>query len=84
MKNSYYVIAIILIFLSHSILGQSTIRGKLTDQNGQALIYANVLLQNAKDSTFLKGEIADIKIYFTLSPENNPLIQEYHISLVNR
>ena len=32
-----------------------------------------------RGSFMLTGEKADIEIYFTLSPENPPLIQEYHI-----
>jgi len=32
-----------------------------------------------RGSFILQGEKADIQIYFTLSPENPPLIQEYHI-----
>lgn len=32
-----------------------------------------------RGSFVLQGEKKDIEIYFTLSPENPPLIQEYHI-----
>ena len=32
-----------------------------------------------RGSFILEGEKTDIEIYFTLSPENPPLIQEYHI-----
>lgn len=32
-----------------------------------------------RGSFILQGEKTDIEIYFTLSPENPPLIQEYHI-----
>jgi CubicO group peptidase (beta-lactamase class C family) len=32
-----------------------------------------------RGSFIIEGEKADIEIYFTLSPENPPLIQEYHI-----
>jgi CubicO group peptidase (beta-lactamase class C family) len=33
-----------------------------------------------RGSFIIEGEKTDIEIYFTLSPENPPLIQEYHIS----
>ncbi|MGZ5222190.1 MAG: serine hydrolase domain-containing protein, partial [Chitinophagaceae bacterium] len=32
----------------------------------------------------IEGEKADIEIYFTLSPENPPLIQEYRISAIDK
>ncbi len=32
-----------------------------------------------RGSFVLKGEKTDIEIFFTLSPENPPLVQEYHI-----
>ena len=35
-----------------------------------------------RGSFIIEGEKADIEIYFTLSPENPPLIQEYHIKEV--
>ena len=37
-----------------------------------------------RGSFILDGENTDIEIYFTLSPENPPLIQEYHIREVKR
>ncbi len=38
---------------------------------------------NLRGYYYLRGEKADISVYFTLSPEKNPLIQEYNIKLVN-
>jgi CubicO group peptidase (beta-lactamase class C family) len=35
-----------------------------------------------RGSFLLKGEKADVEVRFTLTPENPPLIQEYHIRLV--
>jgi SUMO ligase MMS21 Smc5/6 complex component len=32
-----------------------------------------------RGSFIIEGEKLDIEVYFTLSPENPPLIQEYHI-----
>jgi hypothetical protein len=34
---------------------------------------------NLRGSFIIEGENADIEVYFTLSPENPPLIQEFHI-----
>ena len=36
---------------------------------------------NLRGSFVLEGEHADIVVSFTLTPENPPLIQEYHILL---
>lgn len=35
-----------------------------------------------RGSFIMQGEKADIEIFFTLSPENPPLIQEYNIKEV--
>jgi len=37
-----------------------------------------------RGSFIIEGEKTDIEIYFTLSPENPPLIQEYHIKEVTK
>ena len=41
------------------VYGQSQLAGTVLDENQQPLDYANVLLLNALDSTFLKGEITN-------------------------
>ncbi|HEX7903479.1 MAG TPA: serine hydrolase domain-containing protein [Chitinophagaceae bacterium] len=47
---------------------------------GKILSVSAVKPENQLRGSFvLTGETADIEIYFTLSPENPPLIQEYHI-----
>lgn len=47
---------------------------------GKILSVKEVKAENQLRGTFiLEGEKADIEIYFTLSPENPPLIQEYRI-----
>lgn len=38
--------------------GQSQISGKVTEVSGAPLGYANILLLQARDSAFIKGEIA--------------------------
>jgi hypothetical protein len=37
-----------------------------------------------RGSFILEGEKTNIQIYFTLSPENPALIQEYHINEVEK
>ena len=47
---------------------------------GKILSVKTVKPENQLRGTFLmEGEKTDIEVYFTLSPENPPLIQEYHI-----
>ncbi len=47
---------------------------------GKIISVKEMKAENQLRGTFiLEGEKTDIEIYFTLSPENPPLIQEYHI-----
>jgi CubicO group peptidase (beta-lactamase class C family) len=39
---------------------------------------------NLRGAFILEGEKANIEVFFTLTPEKVPLIQEYHIRLVNK
>ena len=43
-----------------------------------------VPLNNLRGSFVIEGENADIKVTFTLTPENPPLIQEYHIREIEK
>ena len=47
---------------------------------GKIISVKEVKAENQLRGSFIiEGEKTDIEIYFTLSPENPPLIQEYHI-----
>jgi len=47
---------------------------------GKILAVKEMKPENQLRGSFLiEGEKINIEIYFTLSPENPPLIQEYHI-----
>lgn len=47
---------------------------------GKIISVKAVVPENQLRGTFIiEGEKTDIEVYFTLSPENPPLIQEYHI-----
>jgi CubicO group peptidase (beta-lactamase class C family) len=53
---------------------------ELYKKAGKILSVSAVRPDNQLRGSFkLTGELTDIEIYFTLSPENPPLIQEYHI-----
>jgi len=43
-----------------------------------------VPINNLRGSFIMEGEKTNIKVAFTLTPENPPLIQEYHISEVEK
>ena len=52
----------------------------LFDKAGKILRIREVVPENGLRGSFvLEGEKADVEISFTLTPENPPLIQEYHI-----
>lgn len=53
---------------------------ELYDKAGKIVSVSAVKPENQLRGSFiLAGEKSDVEIYFTLSPENPPLIQEYHI-----
>jgi CubicO group peptidase (beta-lactamase class C family) len=53
---------------------------ELFEKAGKIISIKEVKPENQRRGTFIiEGEHADISIYFTLSPENPPLIQEYRI-----
>ena len=47
------------LFISLSAIAQSTVSGRVQDQNGQALGFVNVLLMTPTDSAMVKGAVAD-------------------------
>lgn len=46
-------------FLGNLLFAQGTIEGLVLDGNKEAIIGANVLLRNATDSSFVRGDITD-------------------------
>ena len=58
---------------------------ELFTRAGKILKVSNVKAENQLRGSFiLEGENKNLEVYFTLSPENPPLIQEYHIWEVPR
>jgi hypothetical protein len=55
-----------LLLISQATLGQTQISGKVADNLGKPLPFATILLLNAKDSSFVKGEIAKEDGSFTI------------------
>jgi CubicO group peptidase (beta-lactamase class C family) len=55
------------------------------DKAGRIISVSEVKAENQLRGSFvIAGENSDIEIYFTLSPENPPLIQEYHIRQIEK
>ena len=55
------------------------------DKAGKIISIGEVVPENQLRGFFIiKGEQANIKVSFTLTPENPALIQEYHLALINR
>ena len=53
---------------------------ELFARSGKILSVKRVKPENQLRGTFIiEGEKASMEVFFTLSPENPPLIQEYHI-----
>ena len=68
MPHSIRVIASFIFFISlHGIvLSQTDLSGLLTDENDEALPYANVLLLNPTDSSLLKGSVTGLDGRFSI------------------
>jgi CubicO group peptidase (beta-lactamase class C family) len=53
------------------------------DKAGKTISIGDIIAENQLRGYFMiKGEKANIRISFTLTPENPPLIQEYHLDVV--
>ncbi len=64
---SLYLCAILSLFFAISTNGQSTITGAITNEKGEALPYANVVLLSKPDSTFMGGTNSDERGAFELT-----------------
>ena len=67
MKRTTYIV--LLVFSMTNLLTGQTfkISGKVVDEQNQVVPYANILLLNASDTTFVKGTSADDNGFFTLT-----------------
>lgn len=55
------------------------------EKAGKILRIEEIIPENNLRGTFvMEGEKANISVYFTLTPERNPLIQEYHLTVINK
>ena len=86
-KHSKIIEVFLVIILSFSKnFGQSNIKGIITERTGSPLGYANILLLQAIDSSFIKGEIAGVdgKYQFQNIPEGNYLCEFSMIGYPNK
>jgi iron complex outermembrane recepter protein len=58
MIKFYYYLFAISFFSSSSLYAQSQVQGRIVEYGGEPLAFANVLLLNARDSSFEKAEIS--------------------------
>lgn len=83
MKNLTFILLLAL-FMANSLNGQTyKIAGKVVDEQNQIIPFANVLLLQASDSTFVKGTSADDNGFFELT-EVTPDLYLLQASYVGR
>jgi hypothetical protein len=67
MKNLTYTVLLVLFMVNH-LSGQTfQITGKVVDEQNQVIPFANILLLQASDTTFVKGTSADDNGFFRLT-----------------
>ncbi|MDB9779398.1 carboxypeptidase-like regulatory domain-containing protein [Flavobacteriaceae bacterium] len=54
-----YITSILLLFVLTPIIAQSTISGRVTDDFNAPLPFANIILQQKGNDTFVKGVVSD-------------------------
>jgi hypothetical protein len=64
MKNLF---TYLFLFISSTSFAQQNVSGKIFDDKKQPAPFANVLILNTKDSSFVKGNVADVDGNFTIS-----------------
>ena len=64
MKNLFTYFFLLISNLSFA---QKSVSGRILDDRKQAIPFANVLILNTKDSSFMKGNVADVDGNFTIS-----------------
>ena len=57
--------------ISFQVLSQHKVSGRVLDDKKQVVAYANVLILNAKDSSYVKGVIADLEGEFSVQGLDN-------------
>ena len=69
MKQSFYflLLASIILFYAAGLPAQTQVRGRILEAAGGPLVFANILLLDTADSSFVKGEISDEDGTFTFA-----------------
>lgn len=82
MKTKYYILLSIFCILP-TILSAQIFKGRVTDINHRPLAYANIILQEQVDSTFITGCITDANGYFYIeNNERHTRLKKLRISLI--
>ncbi len=61
-----YIVTLILYIICTLVCFSQGITGKIVDEHGDAIQYANVILLQSPDSTFIEGVVCDTDGYFSL------------------
>jgi len=64
-RSVIYIVSV-MVFISQTVSGQMQILGKVADNVGKPLPFANILVLSAKDSSFVKGDVAKEDGSFTI------------------
>lgn len=74
---------LLLLFFSFQVISQATISGSIVDDENQEVSFATVILFGAKDSTMIKGQIADTdgKFSFPLINQGNYFLESTSIGM---
>lgn len=82
MKTKYYILLSIFYILP-TILSAQIFKGRVIDINHRPLAYANIILQEQLDSTFISGCITDTNGYFYIeNNERHTRLKKLRISLI--
>ena len=79
MKRVIILFILICILTSVGVSAQ-IVNGKLVDETGQPLPYANVVLLSLPDSAFVTGTVSDEGGSFSLQAEEGNYLVKYHPS----
>ncbi|MBO0321040.1 TonB-dependent receptor [Muricauda sp. CAU 1633] len=83
MKNLTYIVLLVFFVVNHVSAQTYQITGKVVDEQNQTIPFANILLLQASDTTFVKGTSADDNGFFALT-EVDPDLYLLQASYVGR
>ena len=85
MKSFPLFTSALFVFLYTTSFSQSQITGQIIESNGEAVIFANILLLNPADSSLIKGALSDEEGFFEMEvdPDNDYLVEANMVGYQN-